>query len=129
MEHDGEPGGQQALIEQYEALHARTRRMLALAREADWPALIAQQEEYLVEVDRLTRLEAGHPLDAEHLARKATLLEAILAHDLEIRTRLIERRDELGELIGTAQRQRQLHRAYDIGGRPRLPPGAPGNAP
>ncbi|QFU00104.1 Flagellar protein FliT [Halomonas sp. THAF5a] len=121
MEYGGEPIGQQALVEYYEALLSRTRHMLSAARDADWPALIDQESTYLVLVEQLAALEAGHPLDAEHRARKATLLEEILENDLEIRTRLIERRDELSELIGAAQRQRKLHRAYDVG-----EPGHPG---
>lgn len=121
MEQGGEPIGQQALVEHYEALLSRTRHMLSAARDADWTALIDQESTYLVQVEQLATLEAGRPLDAEHRARKATLLEEILENDLEIRTRLIERRDELGELIGAAQRQRKLHRAYDAG-----KPGYPG---
>ncbi|SFT56253.1 flagellar protein FliT [Halomonas saccharevitans] len=116
MAHGGEPSSQQALVDQYEALRSRTRHMLASAREADWPRLIDQQESYLVQVEQLATLEAECPLDATHRARKATLLEEILENDLEIRGRLVERRDELGELIGTAQRQRKLQHAYDVGG-------------
>jgi len=114
MEHDAEPTCQQALVEHYEALRSRTRRMLSAARDADWTALVDQESSYLVQVEQLTTLEGGHRLDAEHRARKATLLEEILENDLEIRARLIERRDELGELIGAAQRQRKLRHAYDI---------------
>ncbi|MEQ6887192.1 flagellar protein FliT [Halomonas sp. CS7] len=132
MEHGGEPTGQQALVEKYEALRWRTRRMLDSAREADWPTLIDQQESYLLQVDQLAMLEAERQLDAAHRARKATLLEEILENDLEIRERLIERRDELGELIGTTQRQRKLRHAYDVGAQPPPPSVAPGrgtNAP
>ena len=114
MEHGGEAAGQRALVEHYEALRSRTRQMLASARDADWPTLIDQQEDYLIQVERLATLEAERQLDAANRAHKATLLEEILENDLEIRTRLIERRDELGELIGAAQRQRKLHRAYDV---------------
>ena len=114
MDQGGEPTGQQVLVEHYEALRSQTRQMLDSARDADWPTLIGQQESYLMQVEQLATLETERQLDAENRARKATLLEEILENDLEIRARLIERRDELGELIGTAQRQRKLHRAYDI---------------
>ena len=116
MDHVGEPTGQQVLVEHYEALRSRTRQMLDSARDADWSALIDQQEGYLMQVERLATLEAGRQLDAANRARKATLLEEILENDLEIRARLIERRDELGELIGAAQRQRKLRHAYDVSG-------------
>lgn len=114
MEHGGEPTSQQALVEGYETLLARTRLMLESAHDANWPALIDQEGGYVMQVERLARLDAELQLDEDHQARKAQLLEQILENDLEIRERLIERRDELGELIGTTQRQRNLRRAYGV---------------
>ena len=51
-------------------------------------------------------------LDGAAQQRKAELLESILEHDVDIRRRLVARRDELGKLIEVSQRQRDLHRAY-----------------
>ncbi|SEL74989.1 flagellar protein FliT [Halomonas daqiaonensis] len=115
MGHGGEPSSQQALVEGYQALLSRTRTMLASAHDADWSALVDQEGEYVMQVERLARLDAELHLDADHQLHKAQLLEQILENDLEIRERLIERRDELGKLIGTTQRQRSVRRAYGAG--------------
>lgn len=114
MTHESEPASQQAIIEGYEALLACTRRMLASAREADWSALIEQEGDYVIRVERQSRLDARVELDTDNRYRKTRLLEQILENDLEIRKRLIERRDELGRLIGTTRRQRELQRTYGI---------------
>lgn len=115
MRHQIPPGGpdaQQVLIAAYEALLSRSSRMLDSARAADWETLVDQETEYVVQVERLGRLDAELPLDDERVARKAELLERILDQDLEIRQRLIERRDELDRLIGSSRQQLALSRTY-----------------
>ncbi|MBD3894459.1 flagellar protein FliT [Halomonas sp. ML-15] len=86
--------------------------MLKLARDEAWGELIELQSRYVIEVERLSRMEQELVLDAPHRQRKAALLEAILERDREVRERLVARRDELGALIGTSQRRRDLSRAY-----------------
>lgn len=115
MRHEIPPGGpdaQHALIAAYEALLSRSSRMLDSARAADWEALVDQETEYVVQVEDLGRLDAELPLDDEGGERKAELLERILDQDLEIRQRLIERRDELDRLIGSSRKQLALSRTY-----------------
>lgn len=105
---------QLALLEKYQTLLSRTQRMLALARDADWAALIDQESNYVVQVEQLIRLDAELQLDTDGRDRKARLLEQILENDLEIRQHLMERREELGNLIGATQRQRSLRRTYGV---------------
>nr|WP_240457663.1 flagellar protein FliT [Halomonas socia] len=103
---------QALVLKRYEALRVQTDGMLELARAEAWSELIQQQARYVVEVERLSRLEQGLDFDAGNRQRKALLLEAILESDHEVRERLLVRRDELGALIGTSQRKRDLSRAY-----------------
>ncbi|WP_148254130.1 flagellar protein FliT [Aidingimonas lacisalsi] len=103
---------QEALLSVYESLLERSSRMLTQAREEDWEALIEEESQYVIDIERVSRLEGQEALNGEQQARKESLLEQILEQDMEIRRRLLNRRDELGELIGTARRQRDLHRAY-----------------
>jgi len=105
---------QLALLEKYKTLLSRTQRMLALARDADWAALIDQESHYVVQVEQLIQLDAELQLDTDGRDRKARLLEQILENDLEIRQHLMERREELGNLIGATQRQRNLRRTYGV---------------
>ncbi|RAH36595.1 flagellar protein FliT [Halomonas sp. SL1] len=107
----------EAVIDGYQDLLERSERMLALAREADWSALVEQETGYVQQVARVAELDAQHALSDGERQRKAELLEAILGNDMEVRRHLVQRRDELGELIGTAQRRRDLQQAYGDGGR------------
>ncbi|WP_232090268.1 flagellar protein FliT [Billgrantia diversa] len=86
--------------------------MLELARAGEWDALIERQSGYLQLADHLRQLDKEAVLDDDGKQCKAALLEAILADDLEIREQLMARRSELGQLMDTSRRQRDLHRSY-----------------
>jgi flagellar protein FliT len=118
-----ETGSPEAIVEGYQALLGYTQRMLHAAREADWPALIEEEHDYVQAVEAIARLDAEQVLNEAQRQRKAELLETILENDLEIRQRLIQRREELSTLIGNAQRQRDVERAYGT-----QPPSTPGPA-
>tara|TARA_R100001143_G_C3343753_1_gene125641 strand:+ start:906 stop:1310 length:405 start_codon:yes stop_codon:yes gene_type:complete len=96
----------------YEALVARSGRMLDCVRRQDWEALVEEEAHYLVDVEQLSSREQETVLDPAQSARKAHLLERILERDLEIRRCLLARRDELAGLIGTSKRTRDLRRSY-----------------
>ncbi|MTI50222.1 MAG: flagellar protein FliT [Alcanivorax sp.] len=96
----------------YEALLARSGRMLDCVRRHDWDGLMGEEAHYLVDVEQLSSRERDTALDASQQARKADLLERILERDLEIRRCLVARRDELAGLIGTTKRKRDLRRSY-----------------
>lgn len=103
---------QQALLDAYAKLLVRVNHMRELANAEQWAELIEQRSNYVVLVEELRTLDVTVVLDAQGRQRKSELLEQILEHDVEIRRRLVARRDELGKLIGVTQRQRDLHRAY-----------------
>ena len=103
---------QKLLLDAYAKLLVRVNHMHELADAEQWAELIEQRSNYVVLVEELRELDANVTLDAAGKQRKTELLEHILEHDVEIRRRLVARRDELGKLIGVTQRQRDLHRAY-----------------
>lgn len=103
---------QALVLEGYEALSARSSRMRDLAIGEEWGDLVEEQSRYVIEVERLSRMERDIELDAGQRQRKADLLEVILECDRDVRERLVTRRDQLGELIGVSQRKRDLSRAY-----------------
>lgn len=105
-------GEAERLLACYEALLERSTRMLAKARDEAWEALIEEESHYVLEVERLSREDQGQALDTAQRERKASLLEQILEQDMEVRRHLVARRDELGELIGSSRRKRDLERAY-----------------
>ncbi|WP_234283464.1 MULTISPECIES: flagellar protein FliT [unclassified Halomonas] len=101
-----------AVLDGYTRLRQQVAVMLELARAGEWDALIERQSGYLQLVDRVRQLDKDARLDHEGLQCKAELLEAILADDLAIREQLMARRSELGQLMDTSRRQRDLHRSY-----------------
>ncbi|XUO85601.1 flagellar protein FliT [Halomonas sp. KM007] len=103
---------QQALIDAYARLLVSVNHMHELADKEQWAELIEQRSNYVVLVEKLRELDSLVLLDDDGKRRKSELLEHILEHDVEIRRRLVARRDELGKLISVTQRQRDLHRAY-----------------
>lgn len=109
---DSSDDRQERLLSAYQSLLDTSSDMLALARAADWGALVEQESEYLVQVERIRRMDAEQSLDESRAAHKAALLEQILEQDMEIRRHLVARRDELGELIGSSRRQQAVNRAY-----------------
>ncbi|MDR5893327.1 flagellar protein FliT [Halomonas mongoliensis] len=103
---------EEMLLAAYATLRETSARMLTLARFGEWEALVEQESRYLVQVERIRRMDAQQSLRGERAARKAALLEQILEQDMEIRQCLVARRDELGRLIGNSRRQQSLDRAY-----------------
>ncbi|MCE8034506.1 MAG: flagellar protein FliT [Halomonas sp.] len=101
-----------ALLDGYVRLRQQVAIMLELARAGEWDALIERQSDYLQLVDRIRHLDQEAVLDDEQKRCKADLLEAILDDDLAIREQLMARRSELGHLMDTSRRQRDLHRSY-----------------
>ncbi|MBZ0331732.1 flagellar protein FliT [Halomonas sp. ANAO-440] len=101
-----------AVLEGYTQLRRQVAIMLELARAGEWDVLIERQSGYLQLADRLRELDKSAELDDEGVQRKAELLESILADDLAIREQLLARRNELGQLMDSSRRQRDLHRSY-----------------
>ncbi len=101
-----------AVLEGYVELRQQVAIMRELARAGEWDALVERQSTYLELGDRIRRLDAQAELDQQAAQRKAELLEAILTDDLAIREQLLARRQELGQLIESSRRQRDLNRSY-----------------
>lgn len=114
---DGKAVSPERILVAYELLLTRSLRMLASARAQDWDALVDEQTRYVMEVEWLARHEQGVALPLDAVERKAVLLARMLENEGEVRACLTARRDELGQLLGTSMRQRELGRAY----RPRRP--------
>lgn len=116
-----DPSAQQTLLNSYETLLNRVEHMHELANAEQWAELIDQRTHYVLLVEQLRELDTTVVLNATGQQRKAELLEHILEHDVDIRRRLVARRDELGKLIGVSQRQRDLHRTYTRQQGPAIP--------
>lgn len=114
------------VIRAYRQLEVQTSHMVDLARQKDWDALVDEQEKYSGAVQGLAAMEKDVSLDERENAAKYTILEHILGHDLEVRTRLMERREELTQMMAVSRRESALERAYGARGLVRVgePPGS-----
>ncbi|MFA5677522.1 MAG: flagellar protein FliT [Pseudomonas sp.] len=96
----------QNLIAGYESVLGLSYRMLALARQGEWPELIEEQSRYVMAMDHLASIDDGTELHGVAQERRATLVETILQQNLEIQEHLIRRRDDLQRLIDMAEHHR-----------------------
>lgn len=101
-----------AVISAYRDLETMASRMVVLARERDWEAMLGEGEQYVAAAAELAELEEDCELDDDEHRTKHDILERTLGYDLEIRTRLLEHREELARLMATSRRERALAGTY-----------------
>lgn len=102
----------QKVIGAYQQLETHAARMLALARTQDWDGLVREGEAYIAAASALSGMEYACELDERQRRSKYAALEKTLEYDLEIRTRLLEHREELSQSLARTRKQRALARAY-----------------
>jgi hypothetical protein len=100
------------VVSAYRALEAQAARMAAMLRSDDWQAVIGEGEQYVAAVAALAELEGDCELDPEARAAKYAMLERTLNYDLEIRTRLMECREELAQQIARSRQRRASAGTY-----------------
>ncbi|MGM8931098.1 flagellar protein FliT [Salinicola halophyticus] len=104
-----------SVIEQYRQLLEVSSRMLGLARDQEWEALVQCEAGYVVSLQRVRSLDEVQSLTDSEREQKLSLLEQILTQDAETRRVLESRREELSHLIGSSRRQQALGQAYQAG--------------
>jgi len=100
------------IIGVYRELESQASRMVALARQQDWEAMICEGEAYVNAVAALADMERDCELDEQERLAKYRVLERTLDYDLEIRSCLLEHREELSRLMALSRRERALSQAY-----------------
>ncbi|HET7267177.1 MAG TPA: flagellar protein FliT [Oleiagrimonas sp.] len=100
------------LMAAYRQLQSCTARMVQLAHEQDWEALIQQEEQYVTAVQHIADLEGEEPLDEVQAREKHDLLEGIMADSQDTHRRLLERREELSRLIAQSRQEQEAERSY-----------------
>jgi flagellar protein FliT len=112
-----DPAQQESVIDLYQALAAITRAMLGAAHAEDWDLLVALESGCAAHVATLQREEqllllAEQPLSMQQSARKASLIEQMLADDGELRRLIAARMAQLSNKVSSARTERKLSRAY-----------------
>ena len=100
------------IIGVYRELEGMASRMVALARQQDWDAVICEGAEYATAVAALAGMEKDCELDEQERLAKYRMLERTLDYDLEIRTCLMEHREELSRLMALSRKERALSQSY-----------------
>ncbi|GAB3630417.1 flagellar protein FliT [Pandoraea terrae] len=102
------------LLNCYERIAGLTERMLVVARDGDWEALVDLEAQYRAQVDAIKQLDAELPLDEAQRARKHAIIRRILADDAAIRDLVVPRLAHLDAMIISTRRQRALHEVYGL---------------
>ncbi|MFA5495101.1 MAG: flagellar protein FliT [Porticoccaceae bacterium] len=102
----------QHFLASYETLLGLSSRMLGLAYEGEWEALIEEEGNYLMAMDHLARLDTPPGITPAQQEYQLSLMEQILEQSVEIQRHLLTRREELGRMIAMSERKRDVDRAY-----------------
>ncbi len=109
----------------WQALHALSKTMLALAHSEQWDELIEHEVKYVQLIESL----ANNPISPGNHQRQdeaKALLSKILANEAELKILLQNRLFELRDLIDQAGRQKSLNNAYgNLSGNLLLPSDTP----
>lgn len=100
------------VIAAYEKLLALTQRMAEAARREEWDALIDCEARRRQVIEELKVLDAQTPLDAATQHRKNAAINAILAHDAEIRGCIESWMAELQRNMRSNLQEQRLLREY-----------------
>jgi len=100
------------LLHHYQQLLLTSNMMLSLAKEGRWDELIQHELSYISAVEKLTQLQnmADAAPTIQGLLRP--LLKQILDNEVELKTLLHQRMEELRTLVGQTSRQHNLNSTY-----------------
>ncbi|MGK9174097.1 flagella biosynthesis regulatory protein FliT [Yokenella regensburgei] len=100
------------LLHHYQQLLMTSCSMLNLAREARWDDLIQHELAYVTAVEKLTQFQGASDVAPHVQAQIRPLLKQILENEVELKTLLHQRMEELRNLVGQTSRQHNLNSAY-----------------
>jgi flagellar protein FliT len=104
----------------FEAMSVVSGRMVDAARANEWERLVVLEREMAVIRAELMRGEPGgnQPVDLSkaEATRKASLIEAIIADDLEVRRHVEPWLASARKLLAGTQRDRAVRVAYGVSG-------------
>lgn len=100
------------LLHHYQQLLIASCSMLTLAREGRWDDLIEHELNYIAAVEKLTQFQDTGEVAPAVQAQVRPLLRQILDNEVELKTLLHQRMEELRTLVGQTSRQHNLNSAY-----------------
>jgi len=100
------------LLQHYQQLLKTSNTMLALTRAGRWDELISYEVEYLTAVEKLTLFQDASEIAPSVQAQIRPVLKQILDNEVELKTLLQQRMEELRSLVGQTSRQQNLNVTY-----------------
>ncbi|HDS6850311.1 flagella biosynthesis regulatory protein FliT [Enterobacter cancerogenus] len=100
------------LLQHYQQLLKTSTTMLALTKAGRWDDLIAYEVDYLTAVEKLTLFQDASDIPAAMQAQIRPILRQILDNEVELKTLLQQRMEELRALVGQTSRQHNLNATY-----------------
>ena len=100
------------LLHHYQQLLMASCSMLNLAREGRWDDLIEHELNYIAAVEKLTKYQDTGDVATAVQAQVRPVLKQILDNEVELKTLLHQRMEELRTLVGQTSRQHNLNSAY-----------------
>lgn len=100
------------LLHHYQQLLLTSNMMLSLAKEGRWDELIQHELSYISAVEKLTQLQNTADTAPTIQGLLRPLLKQILDNEVELKTLLHQRMEELRTLVGQSSRQHNLNSTY-----------------
>ncbi|HDT2074729.1 flagella biosynthesis regulatory protein FliT [Enterobacter cloacae] len=100
------------LLQHYQQLLTTSNTMLVLTQAGRWDELIAYEVDYLTSVEKLTMFQDASEIPPHIQAQIRPILKQILDNEIELKTLLHQRMEELKALVGQTSRQHNLNSTY-----------------
>lgn len=100
------------LLHHYQQLLITSCTMLNLARDGRWDELIEHELGYITAVEKLTQFQDSGDVAPAVQAQVRPLLKQILDNEIELKSLLHRRMEELRTLVGQTSRQHNLNSTY-----------------
>lgn len=100
------------LLHHYQQLLITSCTMLNLARDSRWDDLIQHELEYVTAVEKLTQFQDASEIAPHIQGQIRPILKQILDNEVELKTLLHQRMEELRTLVGQTSRQHNINSAY-----------------
>ncbi len=106
---------QENVIERYMGILSRGEQMLESASQGAWEDLIAQEGDYVFEIEQLAHLEQVTQLDAARREIKHYLLLKIRDTEAQLCAMLQTRMSQLSEFMAQSRNTLRVNQAYEPG--------------
>lgn len=111
------------LLKDYQQLSDLSKKILHLALNGQWDALVEQEIIYVRAVEELTDITIPDDIDSVTRLHFRQILQEVIENETQIKSLLQKRMNELSSLMGQSLKQRSINTTYGEFAEKRLLPG------